>query len=69
MPVSVYPEQVWKATRHLLRNAIEAMDYKGQIWLRLRPFGTQQVELQVENNGPDIPPAVRQRIFQELLLK
>ena len=65
MPVSVYPEQVWKAVRHLLRNAIEAMAYKGQLWLRLRPFSPEQVELQVENDGPDIPPTVRQRIFRE----
>jgi signal transduction histidine kinase len=64
-PVFVYPEKVWKAVRHLLRNAIEAMDYKGQINLRLQPVGCQQMELQVEDIGPDIPPAVRERLFRE----
>jgi signal transduction histidine kinase len=65
MPVTVYPEQVWRAVRHLLRNALEAMGYKGQIWLRVRPFGSDQVELQVENSGADIPLEVRQRLFRE----
>jgi signal transduction histidine kinase len=67
LPVEVYFELVWKAVRHLLRNAAEAMAYKGQIWLRLRPIGVDQVELQVENNGADIPPDVRQKIFRELV--
>ena len=62
-PVSVYPEQVWKAVRHLLRNAIEAMAYKGRYRYGYA-FGTEQMELQVENDGPDIPQAARQRIFR-----
>lgn len=65
MPVLVYPEQVWKAVRHLLRNAIDAMDHKGRIVLRLQPCGNSWMELQVENFGPDIPPEVRQRLFRE----
>jgi signal transduction histidine kinase len=65
LPALVYPEQVWRAVRHLLRNALEAMNYKGHIWLRARPFGSEQVELQVENSGADIPFEVRQRLFRE----
>lgn len=65
MMASIYPEQLWRALRHLLRNALHAMEYRGQIWLRLRPGDPDRVELQVENSGPDIPPEVRQRLFRE----
>lgn len=65
MMASIYPEQLWRALRHLLRNALHAMEYRGQIWLRLRPGEPDRVELQVENSGPDIPPDVRQRLFRE----
>lgn len=65
IPVYIYPEQVWRAVRHLLRNAVEAMERKGQIWLRLRLIDSEYAELQIENSGIDIPPEVRQRIFRE----
>jgi signal transduction histidine kinase len=63
--VKAYPEQIWKAVRHLLRNAIEAMHHQGRIDLRLHPVASEMMELQVENSGPDIPPEVRERIFRE----
>lgn len=65
MMASIYPEQLWRALRHLLRNALHPMEYRGQIWLRLRSGDPDRVELQVENSGPDIPPDVRQRLFRE----
>ncbi|MFZ2488462.1 MAG: GAF domain-containing protein [Anaerolineae bacterium] len=61
----IYPELLWRAVRHLLRNAIQAMHYGGQIWLRCRPSAPNQIELQIENSGPDIPGKVRQRLFHE----
>lgn len=63
--VSVYPEQLWRAVRHLLRNAIEAMERKGQIWLHVRSLESDRVELRIENIGPDIPLDVRRRLFRE----
>lgn len=63
--VPVYPEQVWRSVKHLLRNAIEAMDYRGHIWLRLNESEPDIVELQVENSGKDISSEARQRIFRE----
>lgn len=51
MLVSIYPEQLWRAVRHLLRNTIEAMERRGQIWLRIRAIDSERVELQIENVG------------------
>ncbi|MBU6351702.1 MAG: GAF domain-containing protein [Chloroflexi bacterium] len=63
--VAVYREQLWRAVRHLLRNAVEAMDYRGEIWLRLRSLPSNRVELLVENSGPDLSPLARQKLFRE----
>jgi GAF domain-containing protein len=63
--VAVYREQLWRAVRHLLRNAVEAMDYRGEIWLRLRSLPLNRVELLVENSGPDLSPLARQKLFRE----
>ncbi|MFM7173078.1 MAG: ATP-binding protein [Caldilinea sp.] len=63
--VVVYREQLWRAVRHLLRNAAEAMDYRGEIWLRLRSLPLNRVELLVENSGHDLSPLARQKLFRE----
>ena len=68
--VSVHEEQTWSAIRHLLRNAVEAMEEAGSlqlmITLRLLPVGSNQIELQIEDTGPGIPDEGRRRIFREL---
>ena len=64
--ISVYPDQLWRVVRHLLRNAVEAMGYRGKIWLRLRLLPSNCVELLVENNGPDLSPIARQQLFHGL---
>ena len=65
LQVSVYPEQLWRAVRHLLSNAVTAMNRRGTIWLRSYLGDSRTVVLQVENSGPDIPPEVRQHILRE----
>ena len=65
--VSAYQEQIWRAVRQLLRNAAEAMNYKGEISLQIRDAADmpKMVELYVRDMGPGISDDGRQRIFAE----
>jgi len=51
---------------NLVGNAQQALEQQGQegiIRLRTRRIGEQRVLLEVEDNGPGIPPAIQARIF------
>jgi len=67
--VSAYPEPVWRAIRHLLRNAVEAMEAAGsqkrEIRVRLLSPAQGQVEIRIEDTGPGIPEEVRRHLFRE----
>lgn len=53
---------------NLLKNAIEAMDEGGEIWLRTRDYiyldDREYVEIGISDSGPGIPPHVMARLFQ-----
>jgi signal transduction histidine kinase len=51
--------QVWT---NLLVNAIEAMNYRGDIFIRTR-YSDPWVMVEIEDNGPGIPEEVRSKIF------
>jgi signal transduction histidine kinase len=52
--------QIWT---NLIDNAVDAMDGTGEIRIRtVREYGMARVEL--EDNGPGIPPAIQGRIFE-----
>jgi signal transduction histidine kinase len=51
--------QVWT---NLIDNAADAMDGEGVITLRTRPDG-DGVMVEIEDNGPGIPPEIQTRIF------
>ncbi len=53
-----------RALRHLIRNAIKAMDGQGLLTLRSRREGNL-VEIQISNSGPTIPPELRSKLFVE----
>ncbi len=53
-------EQVW---RHLVDNAADALNGSGDLTLRTRRDGAG-VCVEVEDNGPGIPPEVQARIFE-----
>lgn len=71
VPSMVYADRglTWRAVRHLLVNAVEAMmedrTPSPRIEWRTRPSGSNQVELQVEDFGPGIRDEVRQHLFRE----
>lgn len=51
--------QVWT---NLIDNAIDAMNGRGVLELRVRRVG-REVEVRIADNGPGIPPAISSRIF------
>jgi GAF domain-containing protein len=61
-PVHVQRDQIEDALRNLVTNAIEVMPNGGKITLRAKNVG-EFVEIQVEDNGPGIEPAIQTRIF------
>lgn len=67
--VRAHPEQVWRAIRHLLRNAAEAMaeagSSRGEIMVRLLPVGQEQIEVQVQDTGPGVSDEARRHLFRE----
>lgn len=52
------------ALRNLIRNAVEAMPRGGTVGVCVRP-GPEQVRLTVWDDGPGLPPQVRDRLFQD----
>jgi nitrogen fixation/metabolism regulation signal transduction histidine kinase len=56
-------DQLTQVLVNLVKNAEEAMPQGGRIQVRARPEGSQ-VWLEVEDQGPGIPPEQRARIFE-----
>ena len=52
------------ALTNVLVNAREALDGKGTVWIRTRYSPNQTVVISIRDNGPGIPPEVRNRIFE-----
>jgi signal transduction histidine kinase len=61
-PVPVYGSDLNQVWTNLLDNAIDAMNGKGTITIRTRRDGDWAV-VEIEDDGPGIPEAVRARIF------
>jgi signal transduction histidine kinase len=55
--------QLQQAILNLMTNAADAMDGKGAIHLGLHAT-PEEVVLEVRDNGPGMPPEVRQRVFE-----
>lgn len=58
------PELVARLVRNLLSNAVR-FTTQGRISLSASRVGTNRVEIAVSDTGPGIPPAERERIFEE----
>jgi signal transduction histidine kinase len=61
--VSVEPGRMERVFANLIGNAIEAMPDGGVIEIRAK-VDAGSVMVMVDDNGPGLPPAVRQRLFQ-----
>lgn len=63
--LTAYREQIWRAVRQLLKNAVEEMDYKGFITIRLYRIKGKGVSMQIADSGCGVPETVGQRLFRE----
>ena len=51
---------------NLIKNAVDACERQGKIWISAKEFSTEgrrEVEILVSDNGPGIPPEDQQKIF------
>lgn len=60
----VDPARVAQALGNLVRNALEAIPKGGQIRICAARRGAERVAIWVDDDGPGIPPADRERLFQ-----
>lgn len=70
------PEQLIQAVLNIVRNAVQSMQGKGEIILRTRIARQvtlakkryrQALQVQIIDNGPGIPDAIREKIFYPLV--
>lgn len=62
--VKCYADQLNQVWTNLINNAIEAMAGVGEIWIRIRNYDQDTVEVQIEDNGPGISPVNLDKIFE-----
>jgi two-component system, NtrC family, sensor histidine kinase AtoS len=55
-------EQLGQVLTNLVVNAAEAMEGRGQVWMRLRQ-GQDHIILEVEDDGPGVPEDLQTRVF------
>ena len=60
--IQVFGSQLNQVWTNLIDNAIDAMDGRGEITIRTR-HDDQWAIVEIEDNGPGIPPEVQSRIF------
>lgn len=63
--VRVSPLVLERVLRHLVRNALEAMQYAGTLTLRTRQKDTRYAEVQICDSGPGVAEEVRSRLFND----
>ncbi len=55
---------VQNAFVNLLQNARDALDGRGNLWVRTRLTEDLAVRIEFEDDGPGVPPELRERIFE-----
>jgi signal transduction histidine kinase len=62
-PIVCYPEELSQVWSNLISNAIQAMDYKGELAIAVFQQD-QQVVVEVGDRGSGIPESIKAKIFQ-----
>jgi two-component system sensor histidine kinase HydH len=62
-PASCDPEQIYQVALNLIVNALQILPPGGRISVRTLPPYDGRVAFEVSDNGPGIPPDLRERIF------
>jgi len=61
--IMCYPDELTHIWTNLIHNALQAMDYKGEI--KIKVFATDKcVVVEIKDNGPGIPDEIKDRIFE-----
>ena len=61
--IMCYPDELTQIWTNLIHNALQAMDYKGEIIIKV--FSTDKCAvIEIKDNGPGIPEDVKDRIFE-----
>jgi PAS domain S-box-containing protein len=66
-PVFALPGELKQAISNLIANAVDAVDHGGQIWISLSCSeieGQPTAHIDIEDDGPGVPPAHSRRIFE-----
>jgi two-component system NtrC family sensor kinase len=62
-PVLCYPDKLHQVWVNIINNALQAMDYKGRLIIRVSK-NQDKVLVSITDNGPGIPEHIRHRIFE-----
>jgi len=52
------------AVTHLMDNAFKFSPERGQVRLNVRPRSNGGVDIEIQDNGPGIPPELREKVFE-----
>lgn len=65
LAVDADPDQLYRIVLNLVRNATQVLGERGEGWVTVTARrGVRQVEIDISDNGPGVPDAVRARLFQ-----
>lgn len=62
--IECYADQLNQVWTNLINNSIEAMKGEGKIWINLKKSSDDYVSVEIEDNGPGIPPDIFSKIFE-----
>ncbi len=62
--IECYADQLNQVWTNLINNSIEAMKGEGKIWINLKKSSDNYVSVEIEDNGPGIPPDIISKIFE-----
>jgi signal transduction histidine kinase len=62
-PILCYPEDLMQVWTNLIRNAIQAMEYKGRLMISVL-WHDRNILVEITDSGCGIPPEIQHRIFE-----
>lgn len=63
--IECYPEKIHLVWVNLLNNALQSMDYKGRLIIKIEKREKESI-VSITDNGPGIPEGIKNRIFEPL---
>jgi signal transduction histidine kinase len=63
-PVTCRPSEMNQVWTNLILNACQAMGETGTLWVMCGSTGADQVWVRIQDSGPGVPTAIREKIFE-----